>query len=358
MEDVAYPLDVYAREAYMQPLWEGGIVCQESVMPLEEPDGSLKDIPLLYSASEIVSVRSSDLRTEYTQGVDYALTNGKLRILDGAIPRVAWAKLYPPEAFEAPPGSLIFPGKTVPWIWVEGGLQFHSWQLSVTYKHTDPWTDSIPSRQGNRLPGTLAKLEAGKPLRLLVYGDSITVGAQSSGWCDAAPYAPAWYDLFADTLRARYGSEITLINTAVSGTASAWGAGNAKTLAADQKPDLAVIAFGMNDGSGSVPIARYIGNILKIMAAVRAANPQCEFILIATSLPNPKSTFATGMHEAYRPRLLRLGQKGVAVADLTRLHQDLLARKRFEDFSGNNINHPNDFLARVYAQALIETMQK
>jgi len=357
-EALAYPLDGYVRDAYLRPIWNGGIVYHESVMPLEEPEGSVRDIGLLYDADEILSVRSSDLQTEYTQGVDYELASGKLRILDGAIPRVAYDTLYPAQEFEAPPGSLLFPGKgDVPWLWIEGGALFHGWQISVTYKHADAYPGSIPPRQGGQLPGTLAKLEAGEPLRLLIYGDSIAVGAQSSAFCEAPPYAPAWYDLFAEGLRAQYGGEITVINTAVGGTASAWGAQNAKDLAADQCPDLAVIAFGMNDGSGGVKTFEYIRNLLRIMARVRAQNPRCEFILIATSLPNPASSFATGYHEGYRPWVLRLAQKGVAVTDMTVIHQDLLARKRFEDFNGNNINHPNDFFARVYAQALIETLR-
>ncbi|MDR2686552.1 MAG: SGNH/GDSL hydrolase family protein [Oscillospiraceae bacterium] len=359
-EALAYPLDAYVREAYMKPLWDGGIVYQESVMPLARPDGSIGDIPLLYAADEILSLRGSDLRTEYVQGVDYALVDGKLRILDGAIPQVPWGTLYPPQAFEAPPGSLVFPGKTgeVPWLWIEGGSLFHTWQLSVTYRHSDAYAGHIPPRQGCLLPKTLAKLETGGPLRVLVYGDSIAVGAQSSGWCDAPPYAPAWYGLFAEELMAQYSSEVTVVNTAVGGTASAWGADNAAALAAEQHPDLAVIAFGMNDGSGGVRTSGYIWNTLKIMARVRAQNPNCEFILIATTLPNPLSSFATGQHEAYRSWLLRLAQRGVAVADLTAVHQDMLSIKRFEDFNSNNINHPNDFLARVYAQVLIETVKQ
>jgi len=357
-EEAAYPLDAYVQEAYLKPIWEGGVVYHESVMPMEWPDRPMEDIPLLYAASEIISVRSSDLQREYTQGVDYALVDGKLRILDGAIHRTPARTLYPLEEFAPPPGSLLFPGKgDVPWLWIEGGVLFHGWQISVTYKHTDAYPGTIPARQGCRLPGAMAKLAAGEPLRLLIYGDSIAVGAQSSGWCGAPPYAPAWYDLFAAGLQARYGSEITVINTAVGATASGWGADNAKALAADHRPDLAVIAFGMNDGSTGVRTADYIWNTLRIMAQVRAQNPRCEFILIATSLPNPVSSFATGCHEAYRPWLLRLGQRGVAVADMTALHRDLLAAKRFEDFNSNNINHPNDFFARVYAQMLLETVQ-
>ena len=356
-ETLDYPLDAYSPEAYLKPLWAGSIVYQESVLPLQEPDGSVRDIRLLYDVSEILSVRSSDLQTEYTEGTDYSLVNGKLRILDGAIHRVPYETMYPPAQFEPPPGSILIQGKSVPWLWVEGGAVFHNWQLSVTYRHADAYAGTIPVRQSSLLPKTAAKLAAGEPLRLLVYGDSIAVGAQSSAFCDAPPYAPAWYDMFAEGLHARYGSEVTVVNTALGGAASKWGAENAQTLAADQSPDLAVIAFGMNDGSGGVHSISYIWNLLKIMARVRAQNPQCEFILITTTLPNPLSSFATGTHEAYRPWVLRLAQEGVAAADMTRAHQDLLARKRFEDFNGNNINHPNDFLARVYAQVLLETVR-
>lgn len=325
-----------------------------------DDDGFILAIPLLYTVDKIISVRSSDLLTEYAQGVDYELVNGKLRILDGAIPRVAWETLYPSQAFEAPPGSILVPGKTqgVPWLWIEGGSLFHGWQLSVTYQHSDAYAGSIPPRQGDLLPKTLAKLEAGEPLRMLIYGDSIAVGAQSSGWCDAAPYAPPWYDLFAQELMAVHDSEVTVINTAVGGMTSAWGTDNAKKLVAEQKPDLAIIAFGMNDGSTGVKKSSYIWNTLQIMAHVRAQNPDCEFILVATTLPNPLSSFATGQHETYQPWLLHLAQKGVAVADMTTVHQDMLLRKRFEDFNANNINHPNDFLVRVYAQVLVETAKE
>ena len=44
---------------------------------------------------------------------------------------------------------------------------------------------------------------------------------------------------------------------------------------------------------------------------------------------------------------------GVIVADITDMHQYLIAQKRFEDLSSNMINHPNDFFHRCYAQFLI-----
>lgn len=34
----------------------------------------------------------------------------------------------------------------------------------------------------------------------------------------------------------------------------------------------------------------------------------------------------------------------------------MLEHKEFCDYSGNNINHPNDFFVRIYAQTLLRTL--
>ncbi len=104
-------------------------------------------------------------------------------------------------------------------------------------------------------------------------------------------------------------------------------------------------------------------------------NTDSEFLLVATSLANPEvvlmnerlrepgedprsmdhRSFA-GNQADYLPALLSLEKKGVAVADMTSLHAYMLERKRFRDMSGNNINHPNDFFARIHAQLMIATL--
>lgn len=38
---------------------------------------------------------------------------------------------------------------------------------------------------------------------------------------------------------------------------------------------------------------------------------------------------------------------------MTEVHRKLLERKSFADMTGNNVNHPNDFLARWYAQYIV-----
>jgi len=50
--------------------------------------------------------------------------------------------------------------------------------------------------------------------------------------------------------------------------------------------------------------------------------------------------------------------EGIGMVDIHRVQLSLMERKRFVDMTGNNVNHPNDFMVRVYAQtvsaALIE----
>lgn len=41
---------------------------------------------------------------------------------------------------------------------------------------------------------------------------------------------------------------------------------------------------------------------------------------------------------------------GVAVTEFGSMHKCLLEKKRFIDMTGNNVNHPNDFLIRCHAK--------
>lgn len=47
---------------------------------------------------------------------------------------------------------------------------------------------------------------------------------------------------------------------------------------------------------------------------------------------------------------------GYALVDFYQIHKSILNYKNFVSISGNNINHPNDWLIRVYAQNILATM--
>ena len=66
---------------WLLPIWKDGIVYDESVLPMENAEGVLESIPMLYRMDKILSVRSADLQTDYHEGVDYELEEGRLKIL-------------------------------------------------------------------------------------------------------------------------------------------------------------------------------------------------------------------------------------------------------------------------------------
>lgn len=346
--------DRYDLSVYMAPYWEGTAVCHEAVLPLAREDGSVPDIPLLYPAETILSVRSADLRTEYRAGADYLLADGCLRIPAGsAIVVTPHGVYYPAERNECckPLNEAYGEG----FIFFSEGPLMHTMQLSVTYTHRGVFPGPVPADKGRLLPITREKLRRGDGLRLCIYGDSICVGGNSSGFVEAAPFAPTWWQMTADALKAAYPAcPIDLQNPSVGGKRSDWGAEEAPSRVG-YGPDLCVIGFGMNDGSRRVPPEEYGRNIRAIMAAARAGNPACEFVLLATTLPNPHVGKFLGFQADYLPVLQAMEGPGIAVADMTTFHRGLLSRKRFWDMSGNNVNHPNDFLARAYAQVIWRT---
>lgn len=353
---VEYPLNKYDLHAYTQPYWSGNIVYNESVMVLADKDGNIQDIPLLYHADEIISVRKFHLASEYKAGRDYELVDGKLHIPSGsAITPVAYSTYYPSAASANtyPLNSAYGSG----YLYFSEGSKLHTMQIAVTYRHSDKYTGTVPAYKGKQLPKTTAKLKNGQKLNILVYGDSISTGANSSGAVNVAPNAPAWYDMFVSVLKEKYkSSSISMVNTSVGGMTSEWGAANANERAGDKRPDLCIIGFGMNDGTAKIPAADFKKNIQTIMEAVTKKNPDCEFVLISTSLPNKEAYIFYGNQKEYLPVLKSLEKTGTVVADMTTYHEDLLAKKRFCDMTGNNINHPNDFLARAYAQLMCRTM--
>ena len=335
---------------YMAPYWLGRQVCYEAVMVVEEKDGFVPDIPLLYGATEILQVRSSDHSLLYTPGVDYALVDGKLRILPGSrIPRMDYDTYYPKTQVELSKPHSSGQG----YIYFSEGSLLHDRQIAVSYRHEGHWQGMVPPCKAALLPKTQARIGAGS-LKLCVLGDSICVGGNSSGFLGVAPMAPIWAEMVKLQLESR-GVTVAFQNPSLGGKTSAWGAEVAPAALA-HGPELCIIGFGMNDGSKRVEPAEYAQNIRTMMDAARAANPDCEFLLVATTLPNGQVGRFLGYQEDYLPVLQAMEQTGVAVADMTGFHKTLLARKRFYDMTGTNVNHPNDFLARAYAQVVWQTL--
>lgn len=142
-----------------------------------------------------------------------------------------------------------------------------------------------------------------------------------------------------------------MTNLSVGGMDTAWGITQVDKVVA-ARPDLVILAFGMNDSAGRTA-PEYQANTRKTIDAIRQELPECEFVLVASMLGN--RDWVRLKHELfpqYRVALQALCQRGIALADVTMVWSKILEHKKDWDQTGNGVNHPNDFGHRVYAQQI------
>ena len=347
---------VFDRNLYLLPIFEGDIVYFETALPFEG-----EEISLLYPIDKIISVRNYRLDIEYKESTDYVVKDGKLFILpNGNIKTTSLDEYYSRK-----PGSVqigVEPSRC-PYKFSEQrylmygeGDYMTSRQIAVSYKHKGSWNLFKQTNQTNKVKRFINKLINKQETTILFYGDSITVGCNSSGTeygGNQPPYAEPWPVMVTEYLKDKYNAKINYVNTAVGGKNTPWGLENFKDNVLKYNPDLLVIGFGMNDGF--LPKEEHIKLIMNMVNQMREHNPDCDIILIATTVANNESTWFLAQN-TYIDEYQKIDLDNVALVDMTHTHLDLLRKKRFKDMTGNNVNHPNDFLARVYAQSILEVM--
>ncbi len=347
--DDPWPFDT----ARLKPFWRSDIMDGESVLFVKAKENQTPKVDLLFEPTKILSVCSSSGEVTYAEGRDYLWRPGTKEI---SLPNGSRIPFKTPQDLRRPAGSQ--PHKLTHRdgngeILFGGGHEYHDMQAVVTYQHkTDAWQGPMPSYVGDQLPRTVEKLKAKRPLVIAVFGDSISTGCNASGCVRTAPFQPAYYDLLALNLEKVYGGRVDVKNFAVGGTASPWGVENIQKVI-DAKPDLVILAFGMNDNPGARSAESYQANIKAMIDAVCKADPQTEFILVATMLGNPDWTLIhPELFPQYRDALAKLCGPGIVLADMTSIWTELLKHKKYWDITGNGVNHPNDFGYRIYAQVI------
>lgn len=344
-------------ETYTKPFFKGGTIIAESFMPVYKKGESGEIVlPMMNKIKSIAEVRRADRSEVYTEGKDYLLRDGKLVLPVGtSIHIMPWEEYCRPEGGDPVfdccyGGNLLFHNEN----------QFHTMQYEITYEAEGNCFEGhyVPTT-APELKGAREKLANGETLKLAFYGDSITYGMNASGLFDGVPpYMPVYPKLVSETLERR-GKKIHYYNPSISGISSWQGIAMADRTLCKFVPDLTVIAFGMNDGARkniekADLINGYIGNIKAIIDKVRGVNPNAEFILVATTLANPIAPFFDQLQPELEAPLTGLAKaEGCALLNMTEMHRFLLTKKEFHHMTGNNINHPCDFLARFYAQGVL-----
>lgn len=385
----------YGFEETVTPYWlneKDGytIVYNEIVVPIQYGSKATTATGYLtYEPYKIISVRDYTLVKEYAES-DYTLSGNAITVAtDGSMPyiRNEWLdyKNIPEEFMDGVSEAASAyndnggtnRGKHV----ISEGSLTRTNHLCVTYAYKSSEQElgfETPEYAEASFARLTAKMKKGEPIKMLVFGDSISVGASASSFVNFAPYLPTWFDLVKSAIAKRYyggdESRITLVNTSVGGENSNWGVSQIESGAFDVEGyDFVIVGFGMNDsytGYDTTPEV-FAKNIEKIVSGIREGSPDADFLVLGPFTPNPKSIFA-GKHADYveptREKCAELdGEQsgcgylsmyGISTAILAakQKNNDKDARYQYIDLSSNYTNHPNDFTVRLYAGAIIGTV--
>lgn len=336
----------------LRPFWEGDVVEGESLLFLRDEKTETASASLLFPVTEVLAVRNSAGDVTFERGRDYEWKAGMREIV---LPAGSRIPAFVPKELRRPAKSQKYElthrdgdGE----IFFGGALEYAAMQTCVTYRHgPTEWKSKLPKFDRATLPRTVARLAERQPLKIVMLGDSISAGANASALYNAPPYQPAFPELVRRHLAERFKGQVELKNLAVGGTDTGWGLKQVDAVVAEQ-PHLVLLAFGMNDSAGR-DARSYRETTKAIMDRIRAKLPECEFVLIASMLGNRDwIRLKHDVFPQYRDALQELSGPGAALADLTSIWTEFLARKKDWDQTGNGVNHPNDFGHRVYAQVI------
>jgi lysophospholipase L1-like esterase len=202
------------------------------------------------------------------------------------------------------------------------------------------------------LSKTREKLQRGDNVKIVAFGDSITAGG------DATEPKLIFWQRYADALQEIYPhAKIEAINGATGGDRTGEGLVRLQEKVLNQKPDLVLIGFGMNDhniAAYGTPLATFANNLATMIDRIRKETG-AEIILYSTFPPNPKWHYGSHNMEAYALATEQVArEKHCAFADVYCNWLEIESKKKPEDLLGNNINHPNDFGHWIYFEGLRE----
>ena len=347
----------FRNSTYIRPIFSGDEVTAESVFPLgNEQSDKPASAKLLFAPTEILEAYtfSSGKKVELEKDKDFRINGDSIEFIPtGAVKIIPYKDFYADtkeDAMRFCQKPFYFRNIKKFAFFAEGDW-FHKHMVYISYKHALNDEKVGEKFDEKILPNTLSLLKAKKPLRMVLFGDSISHGANASGKSLTAPYCPSWGDFVAQELYKYYKTPIIFFNRSLGGMTSNWGATEVSNLVSPDKPDLVIIAFGMND---RIAKEKFKENLQTMISEIRKVNPAAEIILVSSMMANPNWVTIPMHDEQFACR--ELESKGIAFADVRAVHKRLLQQKRFVDMTGNNVNHPNDFLIRIYAQTILQKL--
>ena len=376
-ENLAYDEDDY-KNAMSAPYWKGNVMYNELSLPILYENGEVY-AKLYYAPTKVFAVKDQKLEKTYEEGKDYVVDkeNKKLVIPKGSSIPALYEKAdegeNPPEGFAYTTGMpnnidlyTIWNLGTGNFVYTESAY-FYGKYLSVSYAYDveDLDTSVFAKYDATTLTAVRNKLKNGEEISLVTIGDSITEGCSSTGDnLHVAPNTPCYAKQVTTELERVYGAKVKLTNIGKGGSESKWplsGEGSAALgKAKEAAPDLCIIAYGMNDSSSKVSPVAYDDNIRSIIREIKNVSENCEFILVNSFPCNPLYERDATLFDGYLKKLNKIAAEDegghIVVADMQKVGKYYMQTKKYCEISSSNVNHPNDFLHRVYAMNIVSTI--
>ena len=337
-------IPTYDHRQYLLPFWKSDTIIDELVLL----DNIGAEATLMYVPKSILSVKNYDGTISFEINKDFTIQNRTIKQVSAEISKSV--SIVPGKTGNGNSNGLI-------------NTRHTSWtRVSYIADRTKDHIDIDIENKKALLPKTFSKIVGVQSLTVQAVGMSITAGLNVSGFIGddknfppTKPYMRGYVELFAEQLREQYGSNVTSINSACGGKTAGWLATYAQALVNRNTPDLVIIDMGMNDIWGVTSQAQFKASIESTINTIRKDVPNAEFILIGNMVPDVKGVGAPAngatLMFGFLEMLKSLEGPGIAVLDMTTLSETIFQRKGAKHCIANSL-HPNDYLARWYAQGL------
>ena len=232
-------------------------------------------------------------------------------------------------------------------------------QIQVTYEHDgSEWQGyKVPSYRNAQLANFVNKLESGQDVTIVFYGASTMSGASTSGHLGIEPFMDSFTELILQSIQKRYPNvNIISHNPSIGGKLTDWAVQNVVSCVNAYQPDLVITQWGMNDGSWKVDPYTFDERCDIIIRSIKH-NTGADILFMKSMLANPMSPQNNGYVEKYSPVMDEYVKRyNIGILDMTQLTDDLYSLKNPIDLLNNNINHPNDFFARIMADSILRAI--
>ena len=351
----------------MKPIWETGTIYNEACFFLKGVQNKLLYEPV----ADTVCVKSYDGTVVYEQGCDYIIEGNVLVLTPQS--RIACAceadliladREQADEELRRMGRDLGFgpvamdDGRYITLRGIDHPEYLAKWTVMVSYEPLSSERIQAPFDASAYLPKWTRKRKEGEDCQIVLYGDSISYGCDCSGLYHMPPDQPVWGELVRQYLESTGRGKVSLENVSMPSADTEWAIEHCEErLRKEWRPDLVILGFGMNDRCSA---AEYADRTKRLVQCVQQQYPEAEVLLIVTTLPNarvstPPIYFCAQQH-TFPDVLFNMKKDGIGVADVQGVQTQIMQQKSYLDLTANYLNHPNDYLARIQAQTVVQAL--